>query len=259
MKYLKTYKLFESNSNKEVLDNIEEIFREIEDLGFKVESYKNIDGSDEGMESDDEVMRIWIEKFDTYGFSDEERECKYYPTGEFVGALLHLTSYVTESNLEYRIEIHDDSQVVDVVSSDDEIENMINWEYPIDYIKIIVSYKEDSISESMKPEYDADWKRPGNPVREELEKYLREILLEITDLGYRPQLSGFTKGFSEHGPYVWICNQRRLPHDEFWNDVSDTVERIKDYLTDNGFKVSQEILNEGSSSEQIYIYFNEIS
>jgi hypothetical protein len=259
MKYLKTYKLFESNSNKEVLDNIEEIFREIEDLGFKVESYKNIDGSDEGMESDDEVMRIWIEKFDTYGFSDEERECKYYPTGEFVGALLHLTSYVTESNLEYRIEIHDDSQVVDVVSSDDEIENMINWEYPIDYIKIIVSYKEDSISESMKPEYDADWKRPGNPVREELEKYLREILLEITDLGYRPQLSGFTKGFSEHGPYVWICNQRRLSHDEFWNEISDTVERIKHYLTDNGFKVGQEILNEGSSHEQIYIYFDEIS
>lgn len=258
MKYLKTYKLFESNSNKEVLDNIEEIFREIEDLGFKVESYKNIDGSDEGMESDDEVMRIWIEKFDTYGFSDEERECKYYPTGEFVGALLHLTSYVTESNLEYRIEIHDDSQVVDVVSSDDEIENMINWEYPIDYIKIIISYKEDNISESIKPEYDADWKRPGNPVREELEKYLREILLEITDLGYRPQLSGFTKGFSE-SPYVWIKNGRRLSHDEFWNEISDTVERIKEYLTGNGFKVRQEILNEGSSHEQIYIYFNEIS
>ena len=41
MKHLKTYKLFESNSNKEVLDNIEEIFREIEDLGFKVESHNH--------------------------------------------------------------------------------------------------------------------------------------------------------------------------------------------------------------------------
>jgi hypothetical protein len=114
------------------------------------------------------------------------------------------------------------------------------------------------LSESIKPEYDTDWKRPGNPVREELEKYLREILLEITDLGYRPQLSGFTKGISK-SPYVWIKNGRRLPHDEFWNDVSDTVERIKDYLTDNGFKVNQYILNEGGSNEQIYIYFNEIS
>jgi cell division protein FtsI/penicillin-binding protein 2 len=132
----------ESNSNKEMLDNIEDIFREIEDLGFKVESHKNIDGSDEGMESDDEAMRIWIEKFDVYGFSQEERECKYYPTDEFVSALLHLTSYVTESNLEYRIEIHDDSQVADVVSTESEIENMVNWINPIDYIKIIITYKD---------------------------------------------------------------------------------------------------------------------
>jgi hypothetical protein len=247
----------ESNSNKEVLDNIEEIFREIEDLGFKVESYKNIDGSDEGMESDDELMRIWIEKFAVYGFSQEERECKYYPTDEFVSALLHLTSYVTESNLDYRIEMHDDSQVVDVVSSDSEIENMVNWEYPIDYIKIIVSYKEDNVSESI--EYDADWKRPGNSIREMLEVELREILLEITDLGYTPSLSGFTRGFSafqKNTPYVWIKNGRRLPHDEFWNEITDTVERVKDYLTDKGFKVRQEILNEGSSHEQVYIYFN---
>lgn len=106
-------------------------------------------------------------------------------------------------------------------------------------------------------EYDADWKRPSNPVRKELEINLREILLEINDLGYRPQLSGFTKGFSQE-PYVWICNQKRLSHDEFWNEVNDTVERIKDYLTDNGFNVSQDIINEGKSSEQIYIYFDEI-
>jgi hypothetical protein len=113
------------------------------------------------------------------------------------------------------------------------------------------------LSESIKPEYNADWKRPGNPVREELEFELREIFLEITDLGYRPQLGGFVAHHND--PYVWICNKRRKSHDEFWNDVSDTVERIKDYLTDKGFKVNQEILNEGSSTEQIYIYFDEIS
>ena len=37
MKHLKTYKIFESDSNKEMLYNIEDIFREIEDLGLKVE------------------------------------------------------------------------------------------------------------------------------------------------------------------------------------------------------------------------------
>ena len=139
MKYLKKYKIFES---KQVLNNIEDIFREIEDIGFKVDCHKNIDGSDEMMESDDEIMRIWIEKFDVYGFSDEPREVKYYPTEEFVSALLHLTSYVTESNLDYRIEIFDNSEVVDVVSTESEIEDLEDYEEPIDYIKIIISYKD---------------------------------------------------------------------------------------------------------------------
>lgn len=102
-------------------------------------------------------------------------------------------------------------------------------------------------------EYDADWKRPGNPVREELEIELREILLEINDLGYRPQLSGFV---GPESPYVWIKNGRRLSHDEFWNEITDVVERVKDYLTDKEFKVRQEIINEGSSHEQVYIYFD---
>ena len=123
-------------------------------------------------------------------------------------------------------------------------------------MKHLKKYK---IFESDKPEYDADWKRPGNPVREELEVELREILLEVIDMGYRPQLSGFTKGFSESGPYVWICNQRRKSHDEFWNEITDTVERVKDYLINKEFKVSQEIINEGSSHEQVYIYFDMVN
>ncbi len=142
MKYLKTYKLFESNSNKEILDNIEEIFREIEDLGFKVESHKNIDGSDEGMESDDELMRIWIEKFDIYGFGEEPRDVKYYPTQEFVDALLHLISYVNECDFEYRIEIHDNGEVVDTISTNEEVEGLVKFNAPIDYLKIIISYKD---------------------------------------------------------------------------------------------------------------------
>jgi hypothetical protein len=133
---------FVDNSNKEILDNIEEIFREIEDLGFKVESHKNIDGSDEGMESDDELMRIWIEKFDIYGFGEEPRDVKYYPTQEFVDALLHLISYVNECDFEYRIEIHDNGEVVDTISTNEEVEGLVKFNAPIDYIKIIISYKD---------------------------------------------------------------------------------------------------------------------
>ena len=133
---------FVDNSNKEILDNIEEIFREIEDLGFKVESHKNIDGSDEGMESDDELMRIWIEKFDIYGFGEEPRDVKYYPTQEFVDALLHLISYVNECDFEYRIEIHDNGEVIDTISTNEEVEGLVKFNAPIDYLKIIISYKD---------------------------------------------------------------------------------------------------------------------
>ena len=128
MKHLKTYKIFESNDK--ILSDIEDIFREIEDVGFKVEYNRG------GV---DELLKIYIEKFDNYGFSDESREVKYYPTQEFVSALLHLTSYVNESNLNHRIEVIDDSQVIDVISTEVEIENMINWKEPIDYIKVIIS------------------------------------------------------------------------------------------------------------------------
>ena len=131
MKYLKKYKLFESDFNKEILNNIEDIFREIEDLGFKVEYNRG------GV---DELLKIYIEsvKWD----ETVENTQKYYPTQEFINSFLHLISYVKESNLDYRIEVIDDSQVIDVLSTESEIGNIINWKYPIDYIKVIISKKE---------------------------------------------------------------------------------------------------------------------
>ncbi len=145
MKYLKTYKIFETDSNKEVLNetlnDIEEIFRQISDIGFRVEyDREGVDG----------LLKIYIEKFDVSPqFSDESIDIKYYPTEEFVNAFLHMTSYVNESNLDYRIEIIDDMEVMDVISTESQIENMINWAYPIDYIKVIISHKEDNISEEL--------------------------------------------------------------------------------------------------------------
>jgi hypothetical protein len=119
----------ESNSNKEFLNNVEEIFRDIEDLGFTVEYNRG------GV---DELLKIYIEK------STYIKEVKYYPTGEFVNAFLHLASYSEESNLDYRIEIIDDSQVIDVISTESEIEGIVNLNSPIDYIKVIISNKKDN-------------------------------------------------------------------------------------------------------------------
>ena len=141
MKYLKKYKIFESDSNKEMLHNIEDIFREIEDLGFKVEYNRGGVG---------EVTRIYIEKFDVYGFSDEPRPLPYIPGQEFVLALQHLISYVSQ---DYDIEIESicNSQCIDHLSSKSEdglIENdatiIGNYKVPIDYIKVIISSKEDN-------------------------------------------------------------------------------------------------------------------
>ena len=145
MKYLKKYTLYERVSketklfeSKQVLDNIEDIFREIEDLGFKVEY--NRDGIGE-------VTRIYIELYDVYGFNDELRPVSYIPGQEIVLALQHLISYVSQ---DYDIEIETicDSQCIDHLSSKSEdglIENdaiiIGNYKVPIDYIKIVISNK----------------------------------------------------------------------------------------------------------------------
>jgi hypothetical protein len=151
MRYLKTYnKLFESNefATSDELSTIEDILLDIKDLDFSVEIHKNIGGENEELESESEVCRVYIEKFDTYGFSDEPREVKYYPTDEFVLALQHLISYV-DKNYDIEIESICDSQCIDHLSSKSEdglIENDVriigDYKAPIDYIKIIISYKD---------------------------------------------------------------------------------------------------------------------
>lgn len=142
MKYLKKYTLYKRVSketkifeSKKVLNNIEDIFREIEDIGFKIEYIRG------GV---DEILKIFIEKFDVYGFSDEPKHVTYMITQEIIDSLLHLVSYVKESNLDYRIDIMLNQSYRRSISilTESEIENMINWEEPIDYIKIVIRNKD---------------------------------------------------------------------------------------------------------------------
>jgi hypothetical protein len=150
MNYLKTYKLFESNefATSDELDNIEDILLGIKGLDFSVEIHKNIAGENEKLESESEIARIYIEKFDVYGFSQEARECEYYPGKEFILTLQHLVSYVTEIGYNIEIESIHNSTVVDKVSSENgdvNDDDLLVFEYkaaPISYIKIIISYKE---------------------------------------------------------------------------------------------------------------------
>jgi hypothetical protein len=159
MRYLKTYKIFESNEDtryatSDEVSNIEDILLNIKDLDFHVEIHKNIGGENYScgpVEVECEVCRIYIEKFDVYGFSQEERECKYSPSEEFILTLKHLVSYVKEIDFDIEIESIDDSSVIDRVSSEDgelndeDVSVFSRYELngtPISYIKIIITYKD---------------------------------------------------------------------------------------------------------------------
>jgi hypothetical protein len=154
MRYLKTYnKLFESNefATSDELSTIEDILLDIKDLDFSVEIHKNIGGENEELESESEVCRVYIEKFDVYGFSEDERECEYSPSKEFISTLQHLVSYVREIDYNIEIESIHNSSVIDRVSSenselsDKDVSVFSRYELngtPISYVKITITYKD---------------------------------------------------------------------------------------------------------------------
>lgn len=153
MKYLKKYNLYERVSketkifeSEQLLNNIEDIFREIEDTGLQIEYIRGDDNpTSSGIHFlKNQILKIFIEKFDVYGFSDEPRHVTYMITKEIIDSLLHLVSYVKESNLDYKIDIMLNQSYRRSISilTESEIENMINWKDPIDYIKIVISNKD---------------------------------------------------------------------------------------------------------------------
>ena len=154
MKHIKTYnKLFESNefATSDELSTIDDILLDIKDLDFRVEIHKNIGGENEELESESEVCRVYIEKFAVYGFSEDERECEYSPSKEFISTLQHLVSYVREIDYNIEIESIHNSSVIDRVSSenselsDKDVSVFSRYELngtPISYIKITITYKD---------------------------------------------------------------------------------------------------------------------
>ena len=150
MRYIKTYKIFESNKKKHAtekeLDTIDQILFGIEDLDFDVEIHKNIGGQNKRLEISSEVCRIYIEKFSVYGFSPERRECNFTPDSEFISTLKHLVSYVDEIEYDIKIQSVLDSEVKDSFNSkycelsDSDIEKF--GQSDISYVMITISYKD---------------------------------------------------------------------------------------------------------------------
>jgi hypothetical protein len=261
MKYLKSYKLFESRfvEFREVISTIKDICQEFEDNNCKceIEPKDDIQLNIVSLKNRGHLrsikMNFYLDIDIDRRIQTDEKRSGLGPFPEwFIDTCKRIEDFMLSEGFKTLPSIKYPTEW-------ENFDNIDELKYAMGFINTVRLKFEPTakpLDESTKPDYDSDWKKPGNPIREMLEVDLREILLEITDLGYRPQLSGFTKGISENIPYVWISNHRRLPHDEFWNEITDTVERVKDYLTDKEFKVSQTILNEGSRHEQVYIYFN---
>lgn len=104
-------------------------------------------------------------------------------------------------------------------------------------------------------EYDAEWKVKGNPIRKKLEDDLEDILLEIEDLGYEYKIGGFAKNQGLN-PNIWIINKGSEKAIN-WDEIRETIERIKEYLKIEGFKVVETTTYVGYYGDrEFYIYFD---
>lgn len=102
-------------------------------------------------------------------------------------------------------------------------------------------------------DYEYEWCLPNSPLRLKIERDLRDILLEATDLG-----CSVSTGWIRE-PYVWIGTkfspslQRSSKPNRFnYSDLDDVIERVKHYLTIEGMVIT----HTSELKNQIYIYFN---
>ncbi len=157
MRYLKSYKLFESVSSKDIeidindifsnisesvdnefateeeLDTIEDILLPISDLGFSVEIHKNVMGQNEELETDSEVARIYIEKKD----ENEEWTNPYFITEDIIETIDRLVDYISQTN--YVIDIDCIFQGSGYLGARD-WSKVRELDHEIDYIKITIEY-----------------------------------------------------------------------------------------------------------------------
>lgn len=112
------------------------------------------------------------------------------------------------------------------------------------------------------------WKKPQNKERDIIINDIRDISYELTDLGYNFVIGGH--GVMDSDAYIWIDNEK---YDEFTNEpdlsnefdyniISDTTNRIIDYLESKGYKTSlkkfSDYVGDGPEKRVIgyFIYFS---
>lgn len=103
MKYLKSFN--ESfNEEFDLISDIEDILLPIKDEGFNIDISKNLNSSNDFMESEGELTRFYVEK------TVSPLETKpYKPTDTFTDTFEHLVSYLKERGYDYSMELVGDN------------------------------------------------------------------------------------------------------------------------------------------------------
>lgn len=142
MKYLKSFN--ESfNEESDLISDIEDIIIPIKDDGFNIDINKNLNSSDEFMESEGELVRFYVE------LAVNELETKSYkPTDTFIDTFDHLVSYLKEKGYDCSMELVGDNG--GTISENDcvaysefsedcmSVKELLDIESPINYIRFII-------------------------------------------------------------------------------------------------------------------------
>lgn len=256
MKYLKSYKLFESRflEFREILSTIKDICQEFEDNNCKCEIEPNddiqlniISLKSRGHLSSMKTNFYLDINIDRRIQTDERRSGMGPFPSWFIDTCKRIEEFMSSEGFKTlpSIKYPTDWENFDSV---DELEYAIGLIQKV-RLKFVPTAK--PLDESL--EYNADWKRHDSQIRKELELDLNDILLEINDLGFKSHISGWIKG-NDH-PYVWIrrTTYSPVPMKDY---THETVERIKDYLSQKGYQTKVDVINVDRPAMQIYIYFD---
>ena len=144
MKYLKSFnESFDNSEELNFFSDVEDILLEIKDEDFDVNISKNINSSDEFMESEGELARIYIEK----SLNDIETK-PYKPTDTFISSLQHLLSLSKENGYDCSMELVGESggtisenecvAYSEFEEDDMTVEELLDIKAPINYIRFII-------------------------------------------------------------------------------------------------------------------------
>ena len=249
MKYLSTYKLFESSDEEDfdtINNTIVDILQDCSDNDIEVHYYEPSEFYIKQLEKEAVAIRINL-------YSDSiPAKIKF---SEIKLDIDHLISYMKSigySNYFY----YDDETDFNLHnrSKDSDIKAKQNYlptdDYKVGDVKMtfIKDIQPDYLSESYKGingiDYRYEWALPTSKIRRNLTSDLNSILLEASDLDYK-----VSTGWLED-PYVWIGSGSFTKKVFNYDEISDTIERIKNYLISEGFEIREFLL-----TNQIHIYF----